>query len=454
MQRKRTMDLTGGSVSKQLLLFAIPIILSNILQHLYSAADRIVVGQFAEDGTAALAAVGATGSAITLLLGVVSGVALGVNIVCSNLRGAKEEKALRRSMHNSLILALICGLVVMTVGLVFCQTILDMIKVPGNLQYYAGLYMCIYFLGTPFTLVYNVCSGIMRSYGDTRRPMIILIVSGLVNVVLNLILVIVFDLGVAGVAIATVVANALNAVWALGILFNPKDEFKLSAKELCLYKGESLQILKIGIPCCLNSISFNISNVLLQSAVNSFGEVVIAGNVAADAAGGVMYQILVGFYSASVSFTGQNYGAGAYKRVDKGLIAASLYSVGTVTLLGLISAIFSKQLLAIFNSDPAVIAAGTPKLMYYCWGYGIFAFSEVLLGCLRGIRKTAIPSVVNIVGICLTRVIWIWAVFPMKPTVDMVYLCYPISWGLSAVGLLICYLDYRTTVFRKPPVLT
>lgn len=449
MQKKKTMDLTTGSVAKKLLIFAIPIILSNILQHLYTAADRAVVGQFAKDGTAALAAVGATGSAITLLLGVVSGVALGVNIVCSNLRGAGEEKLLRRSMHNALILALLCGLTVMGVGLVFCPQMLELMNVPRGLGYQAGLYMRIYFLGAPFTLVYNVSSGILRSHGDARRPMMILMVSGLLNVALNLLLVIVFKLGVAGVAIATVVANMLNAVWALLILFNPKGEFKMTAKELRLYKQESLQILKIGIPCCLNSVSFNLSNMLLQSTINSFGKVVIAGNVAADGAGGIMYQILVGFYSASVSFTGQNYGAGAHKRVDQGLIAASLYSVGAVTVLGIIGVIFSDQMLGIFNSDPAVIAAGTPKLMYYCWGYGIFAFSEVLLGCLRGIRKTLVPSIVNVAGICMTRVLWVWCIFPLKPTVGMVYLCYPISWGLSAAGLLVCYLYYRKSFVKE-----
>ena len=454
MKKPRLMDLTTGSVGKKLLLFSIPIILSNILQHLYTAADRAVVGQFAKDGTEALAAVGATGTAITLLLGIVSGVALGVNIVCSNLRGAGEEKPLRRAMHNALILGLLCGFAVMAVGLLLCDQLLALMNVPQNLESQAGLYMRIYFLGAPPTLVYNISSGIMRSHGDTQRPMLILMVSGLLNVVLTLVLVILFKMGVAGVAIATVAANVLNAVWALIILFRPSGEFKLTAKELHLYKEESLQILKISIPTCLNSISFNVSNMILQSTVNSFGKVVIAGNVAADGVGGVMHQILVGFYSASVSFAGQNYGAREYKRIDKGLLWATFYSVGTVTVLGVICMIFSEQMLGIFNQNPAVIKAGTPKLLYYCWGYGIFAFSEVLIGCLRGIRKNTIPSIVNVVGICLSRVVWILLIFPLRPTAGMVYLCYPISWGLSAAGLLVCYLYYRKMAFNTAPVLT
>jgi Na+-driven multidrug efflux pump len=193
---------------------------------------------------------------------------------------------------------------------------------------------------------------------------------------------------------------------------------------------------------------------LLQSTVNSFGAVVIAGNVAADGVGGIMHQILIGFYSASVSFTGQNYGAKKYKRIDKGLISATCYSVGVVTVLGVIAMVFSNQMLGIFDKNPEVIAAGTPKLMYYGWGYGIFAFSEVLIGCLRGIRKTATPSIVNVVGICVSRVLWILLIFPLMPTIGMVYVCYPISWGLSAAGLLVCYLHYRKEVFRKDPVLT
>ena len=454
MKKTRLMDLTTGSVNKKLLLFAIPIILSNILQHLYTAADRVVVGQFAKDGTEALAAVGATSTAITLLLGIVSGVGLAANIVCANLRGAGETKPLRRAMHNGLIAALLCGLVVTIVGISLCDQLLDLMRVPENLQEQAGLYMCIYFMGAPPTLIYNVASGILRSYGDTQRPMLILMVSGLLNVVLNLVFVILFGMGVAGVAIATVTANVLNAVWALVILFRPNGEFRMTVKELRLYKEESMQILKISIPTCLNSISFNVSNMLLQSTVNSFGKVVIAGNVAADGVGGVMHQILVGFYSASVSFTGQNYGAKEYKRIDKGMLWGTIYSVGAVTILGVICMIFSDQMLGIFNQDPAVIKAGTPKLFYYCWGYGIFAFSEVLIGCLRGMRKNTVPSIVNVVGICLSRVVWVLLIFPLMPTIGMVYLCYPISWGLSAAGLLVCYLHYRKEVFRKDPVLT
>lgn len=454
MQKKKLMNLTTGSVAKSLIVFAVPIIFSNILQHLYTAADRAVVGQFAENGTQALAAVGATSSAITLLLGIVSGIALGVNIVCSNLRGAGKEMSLRRCMHNALLLSLICGGVIMIVGLALCPALLKLINVPENLTESAGLYMRIYFLGTPPTLIYNAGSAILRSHGDTRRPMIILMVSGLLNVVLNLVTVIIFHMGVAGVAIATVAANVLNAVWVLVLLFRKNGEFGLTGKELKLYKTESIQVIKIGIPCCLNSVAFNISNVLLQSTVNAFGAVTIAGNIAADSAGGIMYQVLVGFYSASVSFTGQNYGAGKYKRIDRGLLMASIYSVGTVMALGVLCMIFPSQLLGVFDSNPEVIAAGTPKLMYYGWGYGIFAFSEVLIGCLRGIRKTAIPSIVNVVGICLSRVLWVWLIFPLKPTIGMVYLCYPISWGLSAAGLLICYLHYRKTLYKEAPVLT
>lgn len=449
MQKKKTMDLTAGSVAKKLLIFAIPIILSNLLQHFYSAADRAVVGQFAANGTKALAAVGATNNAITLLLGLVSGLSVGANIVCANLLGAGKKSELRRSMHSAVIVSLICGTVLTVVGIGLAEKMLVLMQTPKSVLPLATLYMRIYFVGVPPMLLYNFGAAILRSHGDTRRPMLILMVSGMLNVGLNLLLVIVFHMGVAGVAIATLIANVVNAVWILLILFDKNDAFKLTKKELHLSKAESTQIIKIGVPCCLNGIAFNFSNVILQATVNTFGEVVLAGNVAADGVGGVMYQILVGFYTACVSFVGQNFGAGKYKRIDKGLVAASCFSMGSVAVLGIVGIIFAKQMLGIFNSDPAVIAAGTPKLSYYCWGYTLFAFSEVLLGCLRGIRKTLVPSIVNVVGICMSRVLWVWFIFPLKPTAGMVYLCYPISWGLSAAGLLACYLYYRKKLHQE-----
>ena len=379
MQRKRV-DLTTGPITKKLILFAIPIILSNLLQHLYSAADRAVVGRFAEEGTTALAAVGATGSAITLLLGLFTGLSIGANIVCANMRGARNTTGLRKTMHSAPILALICGVFLMIVGILVCRPMLKLMSAPEGVLDQAVLYMRIYFLGVPASILYNFGSAIVRSNGDTKRPMLILALSGLVNVALNLILVIGFHLDVAGVAIATVVSQYLSAFQIWRILFNPKDDYKLSFKELKLHKQQVWTIIKVGLPCGLNGIAFSLSNIVMQSAVNTFGEVIIAGNVASDGLTGLIYQVIVGFYSAIVSFAGQNYGAGKYKRIDKGLGISLLWCCGIVLILGVGAVIFHQPLMSLFNSDPVVIDAGTTKLKVFSYSYVIYGVSEMLLG--------------------------------------------------------------------------
>lgn len=442
MQRKRV-DLTTGPITKKLILFAIPIILSNLLQHLYSAADRMVVGRFAEEGTNALAAVGATGSAITLLLGLFTGLSIGANIVCANMRGARNTTGLRKTMHSAPILALICGMFLMIVGILVCRPMLKLMSAPEGVLDQAVLYMRIYFLGVPASILYNFGSAIVRSNGDTKRPMLILALSGLVNVALNLILVIGFHLDVAGVAIATVVSQYLSAFQIWRILFNPKDDYKLSFKELKLHKQQVWTIIRVGLPCGLNGIAFSLSNIVMQSAVNTFGEVIIAGNVASDGLTGLIYQVIAGFYSAIVSFAGQNYGAGKYKRIDKGLGISLLWCCGIVLILGVGAVIFHQPLMSLFNSDPVVIDAGTTKLKVFSYSYVIYGVSEMLLGCLRGMKKTAIPSAINFGGVCLFRVVWAWWIFPINPTVGMLYACYPVSYILSALGMLVYFLISR-----------
>lgn len=443
MVKNKSMDLTTGSVTKNLLLFVFPIILSNLLQHLYTVADRIVVGQFAENGTAALAAVGSTGAATSLILSLFNGLAVGVNILCSNLLGAGEDRRLRTTMHTSLILAAMVGVFLLLVGQFVTRPLLVLMNVPADMLDLACLYVQIFFLGVPASLVYNAGAAILRAHGDARRPMIILAVSGLVNVALNLVLVIFLHMSVAGVALATVAAQIVSAVWVLGILFSPRDIFKLRVKELQVHKQAAKQVLAVGIPCGVNSIAFNFSNMILQSTVNTFGTVVVAGNVAADSVTILAHQVLVSFYSGTVSFVGQNYGARKYKRVDRVTATASLLSCSIVTVMGLLCVLFAKPLMGIFDSDPAVILAGEPKLRIYSFYCGIFAVSEVLLGALRGMKRSMIPSMINILSICGVRILWTLVFFPLVPTVDMVYVCYPISWAVSTVGLLVAYLYYR-----------
>lgn len=434
--KKLTTDLTTGSVAKRLILFALPIIFSNLLQQLYSATDRAVVGQFAENGSFALAAVGSTGPAISLLLGLFTGLGIGVNIVCANARGAKDEAGLRRTMRTALILPVICGTVLAIVGVFIARPMLKLMSAPKEVLELATLYMRIYFCGTPFSLLYNFGSAILRAHGDTRRPMRILALSGLLNVSLNLLLVIVFDMSVAGVAIATVASQALSAFQVCRILFNPKDAYKLKLKLLRFYKKEAWTIIKVGVPCGVNGMAFSLSNLVLQSTVNSFGSTIVAGNAASDSVTALLYQIPVGFYSAATSFSGQNYGAEKFKRISQCLRWGCFMSGGLVLVIGTVLSIFGTQIMHIFNSDSSVIAAGLPKLRIVCFSYVLYAVVEMLMGCLRGMRKSMAPTLVNILGICGTRILWVWLVFPLLPSPSMLYLCYPLSYAISALCLL------------------
>lgn len=448
MKAKRV-DLTSGPITKKLILFALPIIFSNLLQHLYSAADRMVVGRFAEEGTTALAAVGATGSAITLLLGLFTGFSIAVNILCANARGARNTGGLRRIMHTAPIIALICGVTMMIVGVLVSRPMLVLMSAPEEVLDQATLYMRIYFLGVPASILYNFGSAIVRSNGDTKRPMLILALSGVVNVALNLVLVIGFHLDVAGVAIATIVSQYLSAFRIWWILFDPKDDYQLKFKELKLHGKQVQSIIRTGVPCGLNGIAFSISNMIMQSAINGFDDpILMAGNVASDGLTGLIYQVIVGFYSAIVSFAGQNYGAGNYKRIDKGLGISLSWCCGIVLLLGVGSVVFHRPLMGLFNSDPEVIAAGTTKLQVFCYSYVIYAVSELLLGCLRGMKHSAIPSLINFTAVCVLRVVWILFIFPMNATVGMLYTCYPVSYILSTLGMLVYFL-IRRYQFKK-----
>lgn len=443
------MDLTTGSVAKKLLVFAFPIILSNLLQQLYTVADRVVVGQFAQNGTAALAAVGSTGSTTSLVLSLFNGLASGVSIICANLRGAREDEKLRTTMHTALVLLGASGIFLAIAGFTFARPLMQLVNVPKDMLDLASLYVKIFFLGVPASLVYNTGSAILRAHGDARRPMMILSVSGLVNVALNLLLVVCFDMSVAGVAIATVTSQVVSMVWVLSILFSRRDVFRMRVRELRIHKKTAKRLLAVGIPCGINSIAFCFPNMILQATVNTFGTAVVAGNVAADSITILLIQVMVGFYSATVSFVGQNYGAKNYKRVDRSAITAVLISCGLVAVASTLVMVFSDPLMSIFNSDPEVIRAGTPKLYLYCSFCALYAASEVLLGAVRGLKKTLVPSVINISTICGIRIFWIFVIFPLKPTVSMIYMCYPISWVFSVSGLLAAYLYYRKKLFVK-----
>lgn len=446
---RHTMDLTSGSVTKTLWIFTIPIIISNLLQQLYNAADVIVVGQFA--GKLALAAVGSAGSPTAMMLNLFVGLSIGTNVICANQRGARNQAALDRCMHTAVALAAIGGLVMTAVGELVARPLLVWMSTPDNVLDLAVLYVRIFFLGFPASLVYNFGSGILRAYGDTRRPMVILMISGVINVGLNLLFVIAFHMSVAGVALATVISQVFSAVAVMALLLDPKGEFKVRLRGIRFHKKALLEILRVGIPCGLNSMLFSISNVIIQSTVNVFGDTVIAGNAAASSISAFVYQVLNAFQSACVSFSGQCYGAKQYRRIDRLFVSSNLSCIALIIFLSLIMTIFPREIISLYNTDSEVIDAAIPRMLIVSWGYILYTVSELTLGCLRGIGKTTVPTVMNIVGICAPRILWCMYIVPLVSGHSIIYWCFPVSWIISAAMMVVYYFICRRKL--KEPVL-
>lgn len=421
-------------------------IITNLLQNLYQAADNAVVGQFA--GKEDLAAVGATGSATALILNIILGLAIGANIVNANLRGARKEKELRKSLHTTVALSVLGGVIFSILGQIVCRPLLELMNCPENIIDRSVLYMRIIFCGTPATMVYSFGSGILRTYGDSKRPMTIMAISGIVNVVLNLVFVLGFGMTVDGVAYATIISKYMSAVWVVIILFSPKDEYKLQLREVKLHKREALNIIKVGLPCGINSTVFSLSNAIVQSGINTFGDTVVAGGVASNNVTVLLYSVLGSIYSACVSFVGQCYGAGKYKRIDGVFVRASLISAGFMLVSASCITLKPELFIGIFNTDPDVIAMGTPKLIIISWSYLLYGISEVAIGTLRGIRESAVPTAINILAVCVLRIVWVMFICPLDADNPiLLYWCYPVSYIFSTSALIIHYLRCRKKIW-------
>ena len=438
---KHTMDLTTGSVTKKLMLFTLPILASNLLQHFYNAADTVVVGKFAND--TALAAVGSTGSLTALILSLFTGLAAGTNVVCANHYGARNREKLRNCMHTSVLLGVICGIGLAIVGVALARPLQVMMGSPESVIDQAVLYVRIYFCGVPASLVYNFAAAILRAHGDTKRPMIILALSGVVNVLLNLLFVIVLHMDVAGVALATISSQYLSMVAVLYLLYDPKGECAMQKSEMRLDKEATLEIVRIGVPSGINGAMFSLSNVIVQSTINSFGDIIMAGNAASGSIGGFVCLTAAAFSTACVSFAGQCRGAKQYKRIDQLLVSSSIGGVVGVCIVSVVITLLPRTLLGLYSSNPEVIESAVEKTILISWGYVLYAVAENAAGCLRGMGYSTMPTILNICGICIPRVLWIYCVFPWYPTYFMLNLCFPVSWLISMVLQVWYYLHIR-----------
>lgn len=443
-------DLTKGSVFKSLLLFVLPIMLGNMLQTLYGAADKVVVGQFAANGALALAAVGGTTSVSYLIIGLFNGLGVGVNVICSNLLGAGKHKDLRKSMHTAIPVAVICGVFVGLFGICVAGWVLQAMDTPPEVYDLAKLYMQIYFMGVPAMIVYSFGAAILRSHGDTKRPMFILLLSGVLNVILNLVLVLGFHLSVDGVAIATAISQVLSATLILRILFDPKDQYKMSFRELHIDKKILQDIIRVGVPSGLGGMVFSIANVVIQSSVNGFeNAALLAGKSVVTDITGLIYQALAAMLMACVSFAGQCFGAGDYKRIDKLVLCGCAICWSIMGPMIAICLLFGEYVVGLFNTDPEVIRMGSMILRIEAAGYLLYIPSEVFLGCSRGMRNVNVSTLLNFLGICVLRLLWMWFVFPLNPVPWMLFLCYPVSWIVSTILQGGNYIIFRRRLDKK-----
>lgn len=441
------MDMCSGPIFSKIVTFSIPLILSGILQLLFNAADIIVVGRFA--GSESLAAVGSTSSLINLLVNVFIGLSIGANVLVAQFYGAQRYKDLEETVHTAVMLATVGGVVLIAVGVLLADPLLTWMGTPDDVLPLSALYMKIFFVGMPVTLVYNFGSAILRAVGDTKRPLYFLLLAGVINVVLNLIFVIRFHMGVAGVALATVISQCVSAVLIVQCLAKSDAPYRLKKESLRFTPHKLVMIAKIGLPAGLQGAIFSISNVLIQSSVNSFGSVAMAGNTASANIEGFVYTSMNAVYQTALSFTSQNYGARKFGRMTKIL----LYCLGLVTAVGLVmgggSVLFGRQLLGIYSSDAEVIRYGMNRLRIICSLYFICGVMDTMVGGLRGMGYSVIPMFVSLTGACVFRVVWIFTVFAMNRTLQTLYLSYPVSWTITFLAHVVCYVLIRRKMAGK-----
>lgn len=447
--RNYTMDMCEGSILNKLLLFSLPLIASSVLQLFFNAADVIVVGKFAGDN--ALAAVGSNGSIINLLVNVFMGLSVGANVLVARFFAAKQEKELRKTVHTAMSVSVLCGIFVAIMGALAARLVLTLMQSPPEVIDLSTLYLRIYFMGMPATMAYNFGAAILRGVGDTKRPLYYLTFSGVVNVVLNLIFVIVFHMSVAGVALATIISQYISAFLVIKCLMKEESGIRLEKQYLGIDKEILLKILQIGLPAGVQGSLFSLSNVVIQSSVNSFGATIVAGNSAAQNIEGFVYVAMNAFSQAVVAFVSQNLGAGKFERINKVVITAQFCVCGVGLILGNGAYLLGEPLLHLYSDSDVVIAAGLKRLSIIAVPYALCGMMDSMVGALRGLGYSVMPMIVSLLGACAFRMAWIFVFFQIDRfhTIDTVYFAYPISWTLTLSVHIICYLVVRRKMKKK-----
>ena len=444
---KYEIDMCNGTLMDKLISFSLPLMLSGILQLLFNAVDIIVVGRFT--GSQALAAVGSTTALINIFTNLFIGISLGANVLAARFYASGKEKEMSETVHTSITLALISGLVMALAGVLLARFALNLMGTPNDVIDQSVLYMRIYFLGMPFFMLYNYGAAILRAVGDTKRPLFFLVISGMTNAVLNLVLVIVFHMGVAGVAIGTIVSQLISSILVLRCLYTSNTSYRLYFSKLGIKTQYLKQIFQVGIPAGIQSTVINLSNALLQSSVNSFGSVAMAGYTAANNIFGFLYMSVNAVTQSCMSFTSQNYGVKKLKRMDRVLLDCMILSDGVTLTLGCGAYFFGPELLKIYTSDADVIRCGVEVLAFTTVPYFCCGIMDLLPGALRGMGYSGVPMILSIIGTVGTRIVWIFGLFPAHRSLSFLFISYPVSWILTILMQAVCFCFVRKHVHQS-----
>ncbi|MBQ5592222.1 MAG: MATE family efflux transporter [Clostridia bacterium] len=442
-----SIDMTTGKLLPKIISFTIPLMLTGLLQIVYNAADVMVVGRFA--GSLSLAAVGATSSLVHLSLNIFLGLATGSGVVAAKHIGAGNASSVHRTVHTSMLLALVSGIAIALLGFVLSPFALRAMDIPDDVFPLSVTYLRIFFLGTPASMLYNFGAAALRATGDSKRPLYILTFSGVVNVVLNLIFVIFFKMNVAGVALATIISQLVSAVFVLYILINANSVIRLSLRKMRFYKAELLDIIRIGVPMGIQGSLFSLSNVIIQSSINSFGAAAIAGNTASSNIDSVIHICCNSVSQSATTFTSQNYGAGQIKRIRRIYFNCVGLTVVIAAICCAFLLTFGTQVLGIFSTDPAVVDMGLVRMRLFAITYVFNSILDVTTGQMRGLGKSVAPMLVTMAGVCGLRIIWVYTVFRAFRSMQVLYLSYPVSWAVTGAVLLVMYIITFRKILRR-----
>lgn len=440
-------DMCNGSIMDKLISFSLPLMVSGILQLAFNAVDIIVVGRFS--GSQALAAVGSTTALINVFTNLFIGISLGANVLAARFYAAGKDREMSETVHTSITLALISGITMAVIGVLLAKWALEIMGTPDDVIGQSALYMRIYFMGMPFFMLYNYGAAILRAIGDTKRPLIFLIISGIANAALNMTLVIIFHMGVAGVAIGTIISQLISCVLVLTCLYRSEGSYQLRFSKLKINGAYMEQIFQVGVPAGIQSTVINLSNALLQSSVNSFGSIAMAGYTAANNILGFLYMSVNSITQACMSFTSQNYGVGKLKRMDRVLRDCAILSIAIAAVLGGLAYSFGPQILTVYTSDPKVISCGMEILAYTSITYFLCGIMDLFPGALRGMGYSAVPMVLSVIGTVGTRIVWVFGIFPNHRSLSVLFVSYPVSWIITIVLQVVCFYFVRKRVHQK-----